>query len=304
MTEHMKFLPKKDLLTLDELSRLCRIFIDAGVDKIRITGGEPLVRRNIMHLFAQLGELLGRTALRELTLTTNGTQLAKYAEDLFTHGVRRVNVSLDTLNADTFSYISRWGKLEQVLDGIHAARNAGLRVKINTVALKDTSIKEYLELIDYCALHDMDITFIEVMPMGDMGGENRFDQFLALTDLQYQLSQQIGLMPTDYNSGGPANYFNARDAKVRIGFIAPQSQNFCATCNRVRVTCTGRLYTCLGQSHQRDLRAILRANPDDDSAIQKAISDTVLSKRKGHDFFISKDRINIHAERHMSVTGG
>jgi len=243
MSENMTFLPKKELLTLEELDRLCSAFIGLGVEKLRITGGEPLVRRGIMTFFQAMSRHLESGALKELTLTTNGSQMARFADDLAACGVKRVNISLDTLDEEKFARITRWGRLRQVLNGIDAAQKAGLRVKINTVALKGFNEDELFTLQEWCAGRDMDLTFIEVMPMGDIGNEDRLDQ---------------------YWSGGPASYVRIHETGQKIGFITPLSHNFCESCNRVRITCTGEIYTCLGQEGKADLRAPLRAHPEDD----------------------------------------
>lgn len=262
MAEHMQFLPKADLLTLEELDRLCTSFIGLGVRKLRITGGEPLVRRGIMGFFRQISRHLGE-GLDELTLTTNGSQLGKYAQELVDCGVRRVNVSLDTLDPEKFARITRWGRLQQVLDGIEAAARAGLRVKINAVALKGVNDSELFDLVNWCGQQGHDLTFIEVMPMGDLGNEDRLDQYWPLTDLRAQLAQRFTLIDLAERTGGPARYVQLQETGQKIGFITPLTHNFCESCNRVRVTCTGELYMCLGQEDRADLRAPLRASEDD-----------------------------------------
>jgi len=303
MAEEMTFLPKRDLLSLEELDRLCSNFIDLGVRKLRITGGEPLVRRNIMWFFDRMSRHLGSGALDELTLTTNGSQLSRFAQPLFDAGVRRVNVSLDTLDEAKFKHITRWGRLAQVLDGIEAAQKAGLRVKINAVALKGTNDSEVHSLAEWCAQMGIDLTFIEVMPMGEMGEADRLEQYYSLEELRADLGQRWTLTETEYKTGGPARYFRVEETGQRIGFITPLTHNFCESCNRVRLTCTGRLYMCLGQDDEADLRAVLRAS-DDDSRLRAAIREAITRKPKGHDFDYSRQRIDGQVGRHMNVTGG
>lgn len=302
MAEEMTFLPKKDLLTLEELERVCGTFIDQGVTKIRITGGEPLVRKNVMHLFHALGRRLNGGGLEELTLTTNGTQLARFAHELVDCGVRRVNVSLDTLNPEKFRRISRWGDMAKVMEGLNAAADAGLNVKINTVALKGVNDDEFDHMIQWCGDRGFDLTFIETMPMGAIE-ERRTDTHLRLTDLRADLERRWTLTDSTHRTGGPARYVSVAETGGRIGFITPLSHNFCESCNRVRLTCTGRLYMCLGQEDSADLRAVLRAHPEDDGPLVAAIEEAIGRKPKGHDFVI--DRRNEPAvPRHMSVTGG
>ncbi len=301
MTEHMQFLPKAELLTLEELSRLCNAFVDLGVRKLRITGGEPLVRRNILSFFRDISQRLG-DGLDELTLTTNGSQLGKMAGDLAACGIRRVNVSLDTLDPDKFAAITRWGRLPQVLDGIRAARDAGLRVKINTVALKGFNESELFDLLAWCAAEDHDLTFIEVMPMGDMGEEDRLGQYWALSDLQARLAERFTLTPLAERTGGPARYVRIEETGQKIGFITPLTHNFCESCNRVRVTCTGELFMCLGQEDRADLRSPLRASPAD-AALRAAIREAISRKPKGHDFDYTRG-VGGQMSRHMSHTGG
>ncbi len=302
MSEHMQFLPKRDLLTLEELDRLCSAFVDLGVRKLRVTGGEPLVRRNIMQFFRAMSRHLG-AGLDELTLTTNGSQLARFAPELADCGVRRVNVSLDTLDADRFAGITRWGRLPQVLEGIRAATAAGMRVKINAVALKGFNEDELFPLLDWCAGQGHDLTFIEVMPMGEMGDEQRLDQYWPLTDLRARRASRLTLTPLAERTGGPARYFRIEQTGQKIGFITPLSHNFCESCNRVRVTCTGELYMCLGQEDRADLRAPLRAS-EDDAALRSAIREAISRKPKGHDFDYSRQRVAGQVSRHMSHTGG
>ncbi|MGB0960577.1 MAG: GTP 3',8-cyclase MoaA, partial [Halocynthiibacter sp.] len=258
MTENMQFLPKRDLLTHEELDRLCTAFIDMGVEKLRITGGEPLVRRGLMGFMRAMKRHLDSGALKELAITTNGSQLATFAEELVKCGVKRVNVSLDTLNGDKFARVTRWGRLTQVVRGIEAARAAGLRVKINAVALKGFNEEELFDLIEWCARDDMDITFIEVMPMGDMGETERIGQYWALTELREELETRYKLTDIPEKTGGPARYVRIEETGQKVGFITPLSHNFCESCNRVRVTCTGEIYTCLGQEGHMDLRPALR----------------------------------------------
>jgi GTP 3',8-cyclase len=303
MSENMTFLPKKDLLTLEELDRLCSAFILLGVKKLRITGGEPLVRRDIMTFFNAMGRHLASGALAELTLTTNGSQLEKFAQPLFDAGVRRINLSLDTLDADKFARITRWGRLDQVLRGLDAAQAAGLRVKINTVALKDFNEDELFTLTAFCAARDLDLTFIEVMPMGDLGNENRLDQYWSLKDLRARLAARHPLTDLADNTGGPARYVRLDDTGQKIGFITPLSHNFCESCNRVRITCTGEIYTCLGQEGASDLRAPLRASSDD-AQLVSAIRAAIAQKPKGHDFDYTRQTIAGQISRHMSHTGG
>ncbi len=303
MSENMQFLPKKDLLTLEELDRMCSAFIRLGVEKLRITGGEPLVRRGIMTFFNAMSRHLDSGALKELTLTTNGSQLGKYAADLYAAGVRRINVSLDTLDEAKFAEITRWGRLKQVLEGIDAAQKAGLRVKINAVALKGVNDDELFKIQSWCAERDMDLTFIEVMPMGDIGNEDRLGQYWSLKDLRAELSGQFTLTDLDESSGGPARYVRIEETGQKIGFITPLSHNFCESCNRVRITCTGEIFTCLGQEGHSDLRAPLRSS-EDDAVLEQAIHKAIGLKPKGHDFDYSRQSVDGRVSRHMSHTGG
>jgi cyclic pyranopterin phosphate synthase len=303
MSENMTFLPKKELLTLEELDRMCSTFIRLGVEKLRITGGEPLVRKGIMTFFHQMKRHLDSGALRELTLTTNGSQLRKFAAELAECGVRRINVSLDTLDAQKFADVTRWGKLPQVLDGIDAAQDAGMRVKLNAVALKGFNEDELFTLTEWCAARDMDLTWIEVMPMGDLGNEDRLDQYWPLSDLRKRLAERYTLTDLAERSGGPARYVRLEETGQKIGFITPLTHNFCESCNRVRLTCTGELYMCLGQEDMADLRAPLRSSASDlplEAAIRAAIS----RKPKGHDFDYSRQAVDGQMPRHMSHTGG
>ncbi|PTE14718.1 GTP 3',8-cyclase MoaA [Pseudogemmobacter blasticus] len=302
MAEHMTFLPKADLLTLEELDRLCSAFVRMGVRKLRVTGGEPLVRRGILTFFEAMSRHLATGALQELTLTTNGSQLARFARPLADLGVTRVNVSLDTLDPDRFAAITRWGRLPQVLDGIAAARAAGLRVKINAVALKGVNEDELFSLTDWCAREGHDLTFIEVMPMGDVE-HARLDQYWSLRDLRARLASRFTLTDLLERSGGPARYVRIEETGQKIGFITPLTHNFCESCNRVRLTCTGELYMCLGQEDRADLRAPLRASPDD-AAVEQAIRAAIARKPKGHDFDYSRSGVSGKVSRHMSHTGG
>ena len=303
MSENMNFLPKADLLTLEELDKMCSAFISQGVEKLRITGGEPLVRRNIMEFFESISRHLKTGKLKELTLTTNGSQLHRFAEKLSEIGIKRINVSLDTLNEQKFSKITRWGRLSQVLKGIDAALAAGIKIKINTVALKDFNEDELEEIVQWCANRKMDLTFIEVMPMGDIGNENRLNQYWPLSDLRKKLSETWTLYDTDEQTGGPARYVRLNETGQKIGFITPMTHNFCESCNRVRLTCTGELYQCLGQEDQVDLRKILRNHSDTEPLIQ-AIHNAISKKPKGHDFDYSRQSISGQMTRHMSHTGG
>ncbi len=301
MSEEMSFLPKRDLLTLEELDRLCGVFIDRGVRKLRITGGEPLVRRDVMHLFRRLSRHLDSGALEELTLTTNGTRLALFADELASLGVKRVNVSLDTLDPEKFRAITRRGDLSVVLDGIRAAREAGIKVKINAVALAGVNEHEIADMIAWAHGEQMDMTLIEVMPLGEIEGD-RTEQFLPLSVARARLEQRYTLTPLPDRTGGPARYVRVEETGGRLGFITPLTHNFCESCNRVRLTCTGKLYMCLGQEDAADLRAALRASPDD-ALVTQAVIDAIARKPKGHDFVIERARAAA-VPRHMSVTGG
>ena len=303
MSENMNFLPKADLLTLEELDKMCTAFISQGVEKLRITGGEPLVRRNIMEFFNSISRHLKTGALKELTLTTNGSQLHRFAEQLAEIGIKRINVSLDTLNEEKFSQITRWGRLVQVLKGIDAALAAGIKIKINTVALKDFNEDELEKIVKWCANRKMDLTFIEVMPMGDIGNENRLNQYWPLSDLRKRLTNTWTLKDTDEQTGGPARYVRVNETGQKIGFITPMTHNFCESCNRVRLTCTGELYQCLGQEDQVDLRKVLRKNSEIEPLLE-AIHNAISKKPKGHDFDYSRQSISGQMSRHMSHTGG
>ena len=301
MSETMEFLPKRDLLSLEELDRLCTAFVQRGTTKLRLTGGEPLVRRDIMGLFGSLSRHLRSGRLRELTLTTNGSQLDRFASQLADLGVRRVNVSLDTLDAAKFRVITRWGDFAKVMDGLNAARDAGLAVKINVVALKGVNEDELSEMVSWSHARGMDITFIEVMPLGEEGGD-RSDQYLSLAEVRARLARRFDLEPLSVSSGGPARYVRVAETGRKVGFITPLTHNFCESCNRVRVTCTGTLYMCLGQNDAADLRAPLRSA--DPQALDAAISAAIARKPKGHDFITDRATATPRVARHMSVTGG
>jgi GTP 3',8-cyclase len=301
MAEDMVFLPKSDLLTLEELDRLCRAFIRRGVTKLRLTGGEPLVRRNLMQLINSLGGEIGN-GLEELTLTTNGSQLAKYADDLVHAGVKRINVSLDTLDEQKFAAITRWGRLPQVLGGVMAAKEAGLKVKINAVALKGVNEDEFDGMIEWCGRHGFDLCLIETMPMGEVD-EDRTAQYLPLSLVRARLGRRWTLSESSYVTGGPARYMSIAETGQRLGFITPLTHNFCESCNRVRLTCTGTLYMCLGQDDAADLRTPLRAT-ENDAALDAAITEAIARKPKGHDFVIDRHHARPAVARHMSVTGG
>ncbi|HEV2263016.1 MAG TPA: GTP 3',8-cyclase MoaA [Stellaceae bacterium] len=303
MAEDMAFLPKAEVLTLEELDRAASAFVRMGVRKLRLTGGEPLVRRNVMSLIRGLGRHLTTGDLDELTLTTNGSQLARYAGELKAAGMKRVNVSLDTLDAAKFTAITRWGKLDQVLDGLRAAKEAGLAIKINTVALKGVNEDELDRLVAWCGEQGFDQTLIEVMPMGEIGEGARLDQYLPLSVVRAKLRTKWTLDETDYRTGGPARYTVVRETGRRLGFITPLTHNFCESCNRVRLTCTGTLYMCLGQEDAADLRAPLRAS-ESDAPLEDAIREAITRKPKGHDFVIDRRYPAPAVPRHMSVTGG
>ena len=301
MSEDMNFLPKRDVLSLEEIDRLCGAFIGLGTRKLRITGGEPLVRRDIMRLFQMLGRHLDSGALEELTLTTNGSQLQRYAPELAACGVRRVNVSLDTLDPAKFRSVTRWGDLDKVLAGVDSAQDAGIEVKLNVVALKGVNDCEAFAMIEFAHARGMELTFIEVMPMGEIDGA-RVDQYLPLSELRAALSERLTLTPSTHATGGPARYYDVAESGGRIGFITPLTHNFCESCNRVRVTCTGTLYMCLGQNDAADLRTPLRASLGDEPLVA-AIRSAIARKPKGHDFLIDRTRAPA-VGRHMSVTGG
>jgi GTP 3',8-cyclase len=302
MSEHMTFLPKTELLTLEELDRLCSAFIRRGVKKLRLTGGEPLVRRDIMTLIQNLGRHLKTGALEELTLTTNGSQLTRYAEDLAASGIKRINVSVDTLDAEKFHAITRWGKLSVVLEGLAVAKAAGLKIKINTVALKGVNNTEFDSLISWCGTQGFDLTFIETMPLGEID-EDRTDQYLPLSMVRSDIAKRWTLTESTHRTGGPARYVTVQETGQRLGFITPLTHNFCESCNRVRLTCTGRLFMCLGQDDAADLRTPLRASTDD-AALDSAITEAISRKPKGHDFVIDRQSKTPAVARHMSMTGG
>ena len=303
MSENMTFLPKADLLTLKGLTRICSVFITRGVNKIRLTGGEPLVRRNVMALFRDLGNYVKSGQLKELTLTTNGSLLTKYAHELVDCGVKRVNVSLDSLNEQKFAYITRWGNLNDVMKGLSAAKDAGLEIKINAVALKNFNENEVDDMISWCGAEGFDLTFIETMPMGEIE-EDRMDQYLPLSILANRIREKWTLEESSYQTGGPARYSLIKETGKRIGFITPLTHNFCESCNRVRLTCTGILYMCLGQNDRKDLLTPMRMQPDSDDLLMKAIDEAISRKPKGHDFIIDRIGSAPAVTRHMSVTGG
>ena len=302
MSEDMTFLPKKDVLSLEELERMCTAFVRKGVKKLRLTGGEPLVRKNIMSLINNLGKLIDTGELKELTLTTNGSQLHRYADDLVAAGVKRINVSVDTLDPVKFQEATRWGKLEQVMTGLAAAKKAGLQVKINAVALKHLNAMEFDDMIRWCGENGFDLTLIETMPLGEIS-EDRVDQYLPLSQVRQDLEKRWTLKEIPYRTGGPARYTEIVETGAKLGFITPLTHNFCESCNRVRLTCTGTLYMCLGQEDAADLRAPIRAS-EDDTLLNAAIDEAIGRKPKGHDFIIDRRDSAPAVGRHMSVTGG
>ena len=301
MSEEMQFLPKKDLLSLEELERLSSVFIELGVKKIRITGGEPLVRKNILQLFNSIGKKIG-SGLEELTVTTNGSQLERYAKDLFKNGVKRINISLDTLDKNKFKLITKIGDFNKVIKGINAAKEAGMKIKINTVALKGINDNEILNLVNWCGENKFGLTFIEVMPMGEIG-EKRVNQYMPLTDVKSLIQTKYSLSDDPLKTGGPARYVHCHETDQKIGFITPHTHNFCETCNRVRITCTGEMYMCLGQEDKVDLKKPLRKSENND-LLKKTIYEAILRKPKGHDFVIERKENEKFVPRHMSVTGG
>jgi cyclic pyranopterin phosphate synthase len=301
MSEDMAFLPKKDLLSLEELDRLCTVFVEKGVRKLRLTGGEPLVRKNIMHLVRQLSRHLRSGALDELTLTTNGSQLARHAAELADCGVRRINVSLDTLDREKFRAVTRWGNLDKVMEGVEAALAAGLKIKLNAVALKGFNEAEIPDMLRWAHGRGMDLTLIETMPLGEIDAD-RTDQYLPLSLLRARLERTFTLKDISFRTGGPARYVEVAETGGKLGFITPMTHNFCESCNRVRLTCTGQLYMCLGQNDDADLRAVLRA--EDDAAVADAIRRAIARKPKGHDFDYSRQTVHGQVARHMSHTGG
>ncbi|WP_245199071.1 GTP 3',8-cyclase MoaA [Jiella mangrovi] len=302
MAEDMTFLPKRDLLTLEELDRLATAFVDKGVKKLRLTGGEPLVRRNIMHLIRSLSRHLGTGALEELTITTNGSQLERFASELADCGVKRINVSLDTLDEVKFKAITRWGDLAKVMAGIRAAQKAGIKIKLNAVALKGFNDGEIPEMLRWAHGEGMDLTLIETMPLGEIDGD-RTDQYLPLSAVRAGLSERFTLADIPYKTGGPARYVEVEETGGRLGFITPLTHNFCESCNRVRLTCTGTLYMCLGQEDAADLRTPLRAS-ESNELLSNAIDEAIGRKPKGHDFIIDRETRKPAVSRHMSVTGG
>jgi len=301
MSEDMEFLPKKDVLSLEELDRLCNTFIDLGVKKLRITGGEPLVRKNIIELFKNLGKKLGK-GLEELTLTTNGSQLDRYAKDLLNAGVRRINISLDSLNKNKFKTITRNGDFDKVIKGIMTAKKAGLKIKINTVALKGINDDEILKLVNWCGENKFSLTFIEVMPMGEIG-EKRIDQYMPLTEVKSLIQKKYSISKDTLRTAGPASYMHCHETNQKIGFIAPHTHNFCELCNRVRVTCAGEMYMCLGQQDKADLKTPLR-NSENNQLLKDAIYEAISRKPKGHDFIIDRKESENFVPRNMNVTGG
>ncbi len=303
MAEDMTFLPKAEVLSLEELDRLASAFVSMGVRKLRLTGGEPLVRRNIMSLIRNLSRHLASGALDELTLTTNGTQLSRFASELADCGVRRINVSIDTLDPNKFKAITRWGDFNKVMAGLQAAKEAGLAVKINAVALKGVNDDELDRMLAWCGEEGFDLTLIEVMPLGELGSEQRVDQYLPLSLVRSRLAKTWTLTDIDYKTGGPARYVQVEETGQKLGFITPLTHNFCESCNRVRLTCTGTLYMCLGQEDAADLRQVLRAS-DDDEVLRNAIREAITRKPKGHDFIIDRNNQAPAVSRHMSVTGG
>jgi len=302
MSESMTFLPRKDLLTLEELDRLCSVFVEKGVKRMRLTGGEPLVRRGIMDFISGFSRHLKSGALDELTLTTNGTQLEKYAGQLADAGVRRLNVSLDTLEADRFKTVTRWGDLNKVLKGIESALKAGLKIKINMVAVKGFNEDEIVPMMKWCHDQGMDLTMIETMPLGEIE-HDRNDQFISVSEISDMLQRDYTLTDISYKTGGPARYVKVEETGGRLGFITPMSHNFCESCNRVRLTCTGVLYMCLGKDDAADLRAPLRQSESNEQVI-KAVEEAISRKPKGHDFIIDRDQTGPAVSRHMSTTGG
>ena len=301
MSEEMQFLPKKNLLSLEELERLSSVFIELGVKKIRITGGEPLVRKNILQLFNGIGKKIG-SGLEELTVTTNGSQLERYAKDLFKNGVKRINISLDTLDKNKFKLITKIGDFNKVIRGINAAKEAGMKIKINTVALKGINDNEILNLVNWCGENKFGLTFIEVMPMGEIG-EKRVNQYMPLTDVKSLIQTKYSLSDDPLKTGGPARYVHCHETDQKIGFITPHTHNFCETCNRVRITCTGEMYMCLGQEDKVDLKKPLRKSENND-LLKETIYEAILRKPKGHDFVIERKENEKFVPRHMSVTGG
>jgi len=299
MDEEMKFLPRAQLLTLEELATIGRAFIELGVDKVRITGGEPLIRRNVIKLFQDIGQLPG---LRELVITTNGSQLPKLAQQLKDAGVKRINISLDSLNAEKFKRITRTGNLEDVLAGLQMAMDVGFeRIKLNTVILKNRNDDEIIDLVQFAIDRNIDISFIEEMPLGVIGDHDRAEAYYSSDQIRVDIEKSMTLIPTTESTGGPSKYYKIPNTETRVGFISPHSHNFCDQCNRVRLTCEGKLLLCLGQEHSVDLRRVVRGNPGDMDRLKQAIRESMAIKPKGHDFNLEAKPIIL---RHMSVTGG
>jgi cyclic pyranopterin phosphate synthase len=301
MAEDMQFLPKKDVLSLEEIEEICKAFMRLGTRKIRLTGGEPLVRKGIMQVINNLGNEVGK-GLDELTITTNGSQLETKAEELFNAGIRRINVSLDHLDPIKFKEITRWGDLEKVKVGLKKAREVGLKIKINTVAISEFNQNHLADILRWCGDENFDMTVIEVMPMGDIGADKRYGQYLPLSQVRSELEKQFTLTDIPERTSGPARYVSVKETNNKLGFITPLTHNFCESCNRVRLTCTGILYMCLGQDDNADLKTVLREEGTD--ALENAIRSAISRKPKGHDFEISRQSSNISVDRHMSLTGG
>ena len=304
MSENMTFLPRQDLLTLEELDYVCTNFIHLGIEKLRITGGEPLVRKNIMQFLSSISKHLITGKLKELTLTTNGSQLERYAFPLADIGVKRLNISLDTLNRVKFKKITRWGNFDRVMNGIFAAKRAGLAIKINVVALKNTNDDELHNFVSWCGDMGFDLTFIEVMPMGELGTQDRLNQYWSITDLRKELQKKWTLRDIPLKTGGPARYAEIKETQGRVGFITPLSHNFCESCNRIRLTCTGQLFMCLGQDDDADLRKVIREWPENTLKLQTKIKNAISRKPKGHDFDYSRQKVAGQMKRFMSHTGG
>ncbi len=304
MKKNMTFLPKSNLLTLEELDFICTRFIDLGIEKLRITGGEPLVRKNIMSFLSSISRHLDSGKLKELTLTTNGSQLGKFSKTLAEIGIKRINVSLDSLNSEKFERITRGGKLNQILYGISQAKMAGLKIKINVVALKGINETELNSFVKWCGDEEFDLTFIEVMPMGELDGLSRLDQYWTLKEVRKELEKNWTLEDITFRTGGPARYTQVKETGGKIGFITPLSHNFCESCNRIRLTCTGQLFMCLGQPDKADFKKILRENPANNSALDHYIKEAISRKPKGHDFDYSRRTVKGQMSRHMSHTGG
>jgi len=301
MSEDMEFLPKKDVLSLEELDRLCNTFIDLGVKKLRITGGEPLIRKNIMELFKNLGKKLGK-GLEELTLTTNGSQLDRYAKDLLSIGIKRINISLDSLDKNKFKRITRNGDFDKVIKGIMEAKKVGLKIKINTVALKGINDDEIIKLVNWCGENKFSLTFIEVMPMGEIG-EKRIDQYMPLTEVRNLIQKKYSISDDSFRTAGPARYVHCHETDQKIGFITPHTHNFCELCNRVRITCTGEMFMCLGQQDKADLKTPLRKS-ENNQLLKDVIYDAISRKPKGHDFIIDRKENENFVPRNMNITGG